>query len=142
VDKRTEEGKIPKVIVDTDILIWYFRGNKDAKAFLMGIPYKERAVASLCIMELVQGCLNKAELKTVKNFIKENFSIVIHPDENIAEKAIALLEKHALSEGLRTVDALIAASALKHSASLATSNDKHFKNISHLSIINFQPSSK
>jgi len=91
-------------------------------------------------MELIQGCLNKKELKAVKEFIKENFSVVIHPDERISEKAIVLLEKHSLTDGLRTVDALIAASALQKGATLATSNDKHFRNISHLNILKFESS--
>ncbi len=89
-------------------------------------------------MELIQGCLNKKELKAVKEFMKENFSVLIHPDEKISEKAMALLEKHSLPDGLRTVDALIAASALLRGASLATSNDKHFRNISNLNILNFR----
>jgi predicted nucleic acid-binding protein len=90
-------------------------------------------------MELIQGCLNKDELKLVKKFIRDNFSAVIHPDEKTSEKAIALLERHTLSDGLRTVDAIIAASALTNSTALATANFKHFKSISILEIMKFTP---
>ena len=90
-------------------------------------------------MELIQGCLNKDELRLVKKFTREDFSAIIHPDDKTSEKAIALLERHTLSDGLRTVDAIIAASALINSVALATANYKHFKNISSLEIIKFTP---
>jgi predicted nucleic acid-binding protein len=91
-------------------------------------------------MELIQGCLNKKELRTVKQFINLNFSLVIYPDEKISEKAILLLERHASSDGLRTVDALIAASVLSGRNTLATANYKHFKNIPSLVVLKFEPS--
>lgn len=90
-------------------------------------------------MELIQGCAGKNELKTVKDFIRVNFSKVIYPEERVFEKAIGLLEHYALSDGLRTVDAIIAASALSHKAALATANYKHFKNIEGLRVIRFEP---
>ena len=90
-------------------------------------------------MELIQGCADKTELKSVKDFIRLNFSKIIYPDERISEKAIVLLEHYALSDGLRTVDALIAASALSHKAALATANYKHFKSIEGLQLIRFDP---
>jgi predicted nucleic acid-binding protein len=64
---------------------------------------------------------------------------VIYPDERISEKATGLLEHYALSDGLRTVDALIAASALSNKAALATANYKHFKSIEGLQMIRFDP---
>lgn len=108
--------------------------------FMAKVPYPDRHISALCMMELVQGCMNKEELRSVKKFIRENISHVIHPDERISEKAIHLLERHAMSDGLRTVDALIAASALINGATLASANYKHFKNISTLEVIKFNPS--
>jgi predicted nucleic acid-binding protein len=89
-------------------------------------------------MELIQGCLNKQELRVVKEFIKANISTVINPDERISEKAVLLLERHSLSDGLRTIDALIAATALTKGASLATANYRHFKKIPNLTILRFE----
>jgi len=93
----------------------------------------------LCFMELIQGCADKNELKRVKEFIRLNFSKIIYPDERISEKAIGLLEHYAMSDGLRTVDALVAASALSQKAALATANYKHFKSIEGLHVIRFNP---
>lgn len=127
------------MIVDTDVLIWYFRGNQGARDFIADVPYQKRMISALCVMELIQGCVDKSELKSVKEFIRLNFSKVIYPDEKITEKAIGLLERYALSDGLRTVDALIAASALSLKAALTTANYKHFKSIEGLHVVRFEP---
>lgn len=106
--------------------------------FISRVPYSNRFISSLCAMEIIQGCLNQEEIKIVKKIFKENFSLIVHPDEKIAEKALFLLERYAQSDGLRTVDALIASSALIVGASFATANFKHFKNISNLHILKFR----
>jgi predicted nucleic acid-binding protein len=64
---------------------------------------------------------------------------VIHPDEIISRRAIALLEQHAFSYGLRVVDAIIAASALESASDLATANVKHYRVIASLNLIQFKP---
>jgi predicted nucleic acid-binding protein len=122
------------MIIDTDVLIWYFRGNQKARDFISGVPFKDRQMSSLCIMELIQGCRDRQELRVVKEFIRENIAGVIHPDEGIAETAIVLLEEHAGTDGLRTIDALVAATALREDETLATANFKHFKKISGLEV--------
>ena len=127
------------MIFDTDILIWYFRGNKKARAFISGVPFRDRRVSSLCIMELVQGCRDRQELRAVKEFIRDNIAGVIHPDERISEKAITLLEGYALADGLRTVNALVAATALREDDTLVSANYKHFKKIAGLDVNKFEP---
>ncbi len=127
------------MIFNTDVLIWYFRGNQKAREFISDIPYRERLVSSLCVMELVQGCRDKHELRTVKEFIRDNIGSVLHPDELISEKAISLLEGHASGDGLRTVDALVAATVLQEDETLATGNHKHFRKIAGLEVRKFAP---
>lgn len=127
------------MIFDTDVLIWYFRGNQKAREFISGVPYRDRQVSSLCIMELVQGCRDRQELRAVKEFIRENIAGVIHLDEGISEKAITLLEGHASADGLRTIDALVAATALREDGTLVTANHKHFKKIAGLEVRKFVP---
>ncbi len=125
------------MIFDTDVLIWYFRGNQKARELISGVPYRDRQVSSLGIMELVQGCRDRQELRAVKEFIRENIAAVIAPDESISEKAIALLEGHALADGLRTIDALVAATALQEDKTLVTANHKHFRKIPGLEVRKF-----
>ena len=128
------------MIVDTDILIWYFRGDEAARRFLARMPFPERVVSALTVMELLQGCRDQREARDVGVFVSENLASVIHPDEAISRRAIRLLELHALRAGLRVVDALIAATALEAGTALATANVRHYRPIDGLSVVSFRPS--
>ncbi|MBI5628533.1 MAG: type II toxin-antitoxin system VapC family toxin [Candidatus Rokubacteria bacterium] len=126
------------MIVDTDILVWYFRGDDAVRRFLARIPFPERAVSALTVMELLQGCRDQREARDMPVFVSENLAAVIHPDEAISRRAIRLLELHALGAGLRGVDALIAATALEASVALATANVRHYRAIAGLSVVRFR----
>jgi predicted nucleic acid-binding protein len=132
-------ASLHKVIFDTDVLVWYLRGLEKARRFIEDVAHERRALSSLTFMELLQGCRNQQEAHEVKAFVSENISFVIHPDEIISRRAIALLEHHAFSHGLRVVDAIIAASALETVSSLATANVKHYRVIAPLNLIQFKP---
>jgi predicted nucleic acid-binding protein len=127
------------ILFDTDVLVWYLRGLEAAAECIEGIPFERRTISSICLMELVQGCRNKKELKQVSSFLDETFSRIIHCEKPVSEKAIALLKTHALSDGLRTVDALIAATAVVNRSSLVTGNRRHFAMIPSLNLIVFSP---
>lgn len=127
------------MIFDTDVLIWYFRGNQKALSLLAGVPYRERRISALTMMELVQGCRNRQEVREIRSLVRENIAGIDHPGERISEMAITLLEVHAQAHGLRTVDALIAATALHEDETLVTANYKHFKRIDRLAVRKFAP---
>jgi predicted nucleic acid-binding protein len=137
--EQSSPPSLHKVIFDTDVLVWYLRGFDKARRFIENVPHERRALSSLTFMELLQGCRNQQEGRQAKAFISENISLVIHPDEIISRRAIALLEHHAFSHGLRVVDAVIAASALETASSLATANVKHYRVIAPLNLIRFKP---
>ncbi len=137
--QKYSEIEAPGVIFDTDILIWYFRGNERAGSFLASVPHRERAISSLTIMELIQGCRNKQEIRNLKYFIRENVARTLYPSESCCHRAISLLEQHSSSHGLRVVDSLIAASALEEGYSLASGNLKHYNTVSGLKLISFKP---
>jgi len=137
--EQASPASVHKVIFDTDVLVWYLRGLEKARRFIEDLAHERRALSSLTFMELLQGCRNQQEARQVKAFISENISLVIHPDEIISRRAIALLEHYAFSHGLRLVDAIIAASALETVSSLATANVKHYRVIAPLNLIQFKP---
>lgn len=136
---RKEKNKIRKLIFDTDVLIWYFRGMEKAKKFLADIPLEMKVIPSPVYMELLQGCLNKEEVKTVKEFVAQNFLEIIHPNEAVSEKAVSLIEKYSLSHGLRVIDALVASTALVSEFHLSAANTKHYRFIKGLKILPFLP---
>lgn len=137
MDKREKKSTVRKVVFDTDVLIWYFRGDEKARNFLAGSPFEVRLLPSIVYLELLQGCFNKSELTTLEKMIERNFSKVVHPNEEISERAISLMRKYSLSHGLTTFDALIAATALEHDYHLATSNLKHYRFIENLKTVPF-----
>jgi predicted nucleic acid-binding protein len=49
------------------------------------------------------------------------------------------IEEYSLSQGVRTGDAIIAATAVENSLVLATANFKHFKAIKELNLYVFKP---
>ncbi|HEY3128762.1 MAG TPA: type II toxin-antitoxin system VapC family toxin [Acidobacteriota bacterium] len=135
---RSAKAAIRKIAFDTDVLIWYFRGNERARRFIATFPYPNRSLSSLTAMELLQGCRNRDEAWHVRAFVAENFPLLLHPDEAISRRAIDLLEEHAITHGLRVIDAIIAATALETGYSLATSNLKHYRFISRLHLVPFK----
>ena len=128
--------KALSVLFDTDVLVWYFRGLAQSAQLISQTPLAQRFVSSVCIMELIQGCSNKTELRGVRDFIKENLQI-IHFDQNISNRAISLLQIYSLSHGLRTIDAIIASTALVRKTLLATGNYRHFDMIKNLEVMRF-----
>lgn len=134
--------KAPPVLFDTDVLIWYFRGLETAAEIIEKTPFEQRYTSSVCVMELIQGCRNKKELKDINAFFKENFQHIVHCDNEISEKAMLLLKTYALSHGLRTVDAIIAATAIVRKALFATCNYRHFSMMEDIELIRFNPNQK
>ena len=138
VEQATTTSLYP-VVFDTDILIWYLRGSEKTLRAINNVAYSRRIISILRIMELTQSCRNGAEIRAVKLFVSENFAQVLYLKETVCRLASDLLERHALSSGLRVVDALIAASTLDTNGSLATANLKHYRPIANLHLLPFKP---
>src|SRR5262249_37595133 len=134
-----ESGTVRDIVFDTDILVWYLRGEDSACRFIQSVPYSERAISSLTMMELLQGCRKAAEMRAVRAFLTHNISSLIHPDENISQRAIGLLESHAAAHGLRVVDPVIAATAAESGSALATGNLRPYRAIATLHVVPFRP---
>ncbi|MEA1911195.1 MAG: type II toxin-antitoxin system VapC family toxin [Spirochaetota bacterium] len=122
------------MIFDTDIFIWVQRGNKKAAELMEGSDKKYLSIQTY--MELLQGADNKNQYKYVKDFLS-SFSFEVLPlTENIGHRASIYIEEYSLSSGVRSGDAIIAATAVENAMILVSSNKKHFKVIKNLK---FQP---
>jgi predicted nucleic acid-binding protein len=126
------------MIFDTDIFIWVQRGNKKA-ARLMEKSTSDRYLSIQTYMELLQGAKNKAQHKYVKDFITSFGFIVLPLSENIGHRASIYIEEYALSSGMRSGDALIAATAVENNMPLVSSNAKHFRVIKDIKLKTFKP---
>ncbi len=124
---------------DTDILIWYLRGNERARAFVAGVPFDRRTVPAMVYFELLQGCAGPRDVRTVHKFIAQNFSQLLHISEQVSHRAMSLLERYAVSHGLEAADAIVAATALVSRKRLATGNVAHYKSLRGLDLVPFRP---
>jgi hypothetical protein len=125
------------MIFDTDIFIWAQRGNE--KAAKMMEKSDERFLSVQTYMELLQCAKNKTQHKYIKDFLSSFGFTVLPLTENIGHRASIYIEEYTLSSGLRSGDAVIAATAVENSLRLASSNSKHFKAIKELQLNIFKP---
>ena len=125
------------MLVDTDVLIWYMRGN--GKALRAIETLDEFSISVVTYIELVQGLRNKAELNTLRNFLQSRSVPVLHVTESISSTAMFLVEQHHFSHSLGFSDAIIAATAMSHGLPLMTANTKHYRVIENLILKKFLP---
>jgi len=121
-------------IVDTDILIDAGRGVVEAVDCLERIRQESSlAVSAVTQMELFIGCRNKVELTYVEKFL-QSFHLIKITDQ-ISDAALDLLRQYRLSHGLLIADALIASTALIHSAPLISKNQRDYRFIANLNLL-------
>jgi len=125
------------VLIDSDVLIWYARGNEHAIATVNAIGKSH--ISAVSYMELLQGCRSKAELKVVQKTFNSNDHDVLPVTQSISNLACQLVEQYALSHSVHLADALIAATAISHGLVLLSGNDKHFSAIKGLILEVFRP---
>ena len=124
-------------LFDTDLLIWYLRGNQNAYSLIHSVG--EFAISAVTYMELVQGMRNKDELRALKRTLKQWKVKTIYINEEISAQALFYVEEYFLSHSMQLADALIGATAATHGMTLYTANDKHYKIIRELDIFVFRP---
>ncbi len=125
------------MIIDTDVLIWYMRGNE--RAYQLIEKLTEFNISVVTYMELVQGMRNKNELNSLRKALHIWNTKVLYISEEISAKAMFLVEQHYLSHSVQMADALIGATAIHYGLPLVTGNDKHYKIIKGLKIKKFTP---
>ena len=113
------------LLIDTDVLIWYLRGNEKAYTTIENL--ESFNISVITYMELVQGMRNKKELNILRQALQAWNSKILYITEEISAKAMFAVEQHFLSHSMQLADALIGATAVAHGLPLLTGNDKHYK---------------
>ncbi len=124
------------ILVDTDVLIWYLRGNE--KAYKTIECLESFTISVVTYMELVQGMRNKEELNSLRQALYAWNCEILYITEEISAKAMFAVEQHFLSHSMQLADALIGSTAIVHGLPLLTGNDKHYKIMKGLLIKRFQ----
>lgn len=125
------------MLIDTDIIIWYLRGNQNAFEILT--KNKGFKISVVTYMELVQGMRNKRELTLLRKGLKSWGTRILYITEEISSKAMFYVEQHYLSHSIQLADALIGATAVAHGELLVTGNVKHYKTVKEINLIKFSP---
>lgn len=125
------------MIFDTDVVIWFFRGNGTAAELIE--RQTDRAVSVVSVMELYQGARSRDEIRKIRRFLQESSFRVIPLNEAMSHLALTLVEEHAMKDGLQMADALIAATARQTATTLATGNVRHFRSVPTLQLKAFRP---
>ncbi|WP_316765299.1 type II toxin-antitoxin system VapC family toxin [Pedobacter frigiditerrae] len=123
------------VIVDTSVLIDYFRKKDKSKTRLYALSQKFQnlCVSSITEFEIYTGA-NSEQLEFWKAILS-NF-IVFPFDSDAALAAVEIKNKlKKLRKTIDTADLFIASIAIAHNLSFDTLNQKHFKNIEGLKLL-------
>lgn len=114
-------------LIDTDVAIDYLRGNADAMAYIEGLS-GNNFISAITVAELYAGVRDGAERTALESFIRA-FQVV-EIESGIAEHGGLYRRDFGKSHGVGLADALIAACAEAHGATLVTLNAKHFPMLS------------
>ncbi|WP_234571966.1 type II toxin-antitoxin system VapC family toxin [Rhodohalobacter sp. 614A] len=124
------------LLIDTDVLIDYSRGVEKTKGFLKNLEADHiLAISVVTQLELMVGCENKTDLKSLQKFLT-NFEI-IQLSKSTSEIAVDLFKKYRLSHGVLIPDMLIASTALTLEIPLLSKNRKDFRFIKKLELIEY-----
>ncbi len=114
-----------RVLLDTDVIIWYLRGRESVREWVLELnKHGAPRCSVLSVTEVVAGMRPKEESATA-SFLQA--LRVIDVDRSVAWLAGELIRDYR-RRGiiLDFVDATIAATCLRHRLALATYNDKHY----------------
>jgi predicted nucleic acid-binding protein len=125
------------VIIDTDVLVWYLRGNEKAKKIInANTPFN---ISVINYMELLRGIRDKNELQILQKYLTRQSIKIIQINENISNRAMFFVKDYCLSHSMELADAIIAATALEYHETLLTANDEHYGFIPNIQIKKFRP---
>ena len=125
------------MIIDTDVLIWYMKGNQKAHKAIENSEIFFISVVTY--MELVQGMRNKNELNSLRKALHVWNSKILYISEEISIKAMFFVEQHYLTHSIQLADALIGATAIAYGLPILTGNERHYKILKDIQINKFRP---
>lgn len=115
------EGR--KLLVDTDVLIAYLRGHKQAVVFLESLD-RRPATSVICVAELFAGARDEREREAIEHFLLAFDLLPVNID--IARRGGAYRQQYVKSHGTGLADALIAATVMLYGLVIATFNARHY----------------
>lgn len=125
------------MIFDSDVLIWFLRGNAKAASAIEAVELRRISVVTQ--MELHQGARDKREQKAIERLVRDLAFEILPISEKISHRASIYGGEYCLQGNLRVADALIAATAVEYRDTLCSANAKHYKVVAELDLQVFRP---
>ena len=127
-------------ILDTNSLIYFFKGMGNVAARLLATSPTEIAIPSVVLFELEYGLAKSSSPRKRRAQLEEICSLVEllpfgNEEAKFAARVRAQLDKKGTPIG--TCDLLIAATALARSGILVTNNIREFSRVSNLEVDNW-----
>jgi predicted nucleic acid-binding protein len=127
-----------KYILDSDILIYFLKGEKEVIEKVLSLQNDELYITIINYTELLYGIYNSNKITQNKEKILpflDNFKI-LQFDKN-SSKIFAKLKAILKKQGniIADMDLMIASISIANKATLFTNNLKHFKRIQDLEIL-------
>jgi predicted nucleic acid-binding protein len=111
------------ILLDTDILIDFFRGNKKAEAFIN--TYNARIIlSSIVVAELYAGVKGDSEQSAIDEFV--SLFRVVPVSADIGKAGGLYKRNYGKSHGVGLADGILAATVETENAELKTLNIKHY----------------
>ncbi len=126
-----------KYILDTNTIIYFFKGKGNISHRLLSLPPKEIGIPAIVYYELLFGIFKSARQREKIHQLRllidaTNLIPFAEKEAHAASEIRANLEKRGLPIG--PMDVLIGATALANRAILVTHNMKEFKRIEQLEV--------
>lgn len=121
------------LLLDTDVMIDILRNHHPATEWLRQLGEEEIGLPGIVAMELLQGCRNKAEQQQIEVVLRRYQQY--WPSQIDCTRAYDTFAQFRLSDGIGLLDALIAETAIGQNIPLATFNEKHYRVIPDLDLI-------
>ena len=113
-------------MLDRDVMIDPFREYPPAKTWFDSINDSETmALPGFVVMELIQGCENKLQLKKLQRDLAFYETVWLEAED--CEQALDVFTKYYLSHNAGLVDVMVGMTAVSLGVQLFTFNEKHYQ---------------
>ncbi len=120
-----------RLLLDTDVLIEYLRGRREAVEYLEGLS-SDLYLSVISVAELFAGVKGDEEERSLKQFL---LAFAILPiTEKVARLGGLYRRDFGPSHDTGLADALIGATAVENGANLVTFNRRHFPMVSRITM--------
>ncbi len=116
------------IAIDTSVLVAYLRGAPGALTWLEAQGEEELARPGFVVLELLQGCRDKSEMRRLHSELVGRFR-VIWPTSQDLERALERYVQTMPESGLEVMDILIGKTAAGLGIPICTLDTRHLSRI-------------